>query len=261
MSISILIADDEMLARKRIHSLISKANIQCSIHEADNGLNAIEQIRQINPDIVFLDIQMTDITGFDVLSQIDKQCLPIIVFVTAFDHFAVKAFEVQALDFILKPFKNERFNKALDRAINNLESSKRNDYTNKLNQLMHILEGKQHESTYKEYLKRVVIKLGKKYYFVSTNNIKYIVSSSYYVEIYTLDNSKHTYRISMSDFISKLDPSQFVRVSRSAILNIHHIKEIISEGHGDYCITMDDNQSFSLTKKYRDDFLTIVDVR
>jgi two-component system LytT family response regulator len=111
------------------------------------------------------------------------------------------------------------------------------------------------------YLERIVLKLGKKYYFVETSDVKYIISSAYYAEIFTYSGQKHVYRISMSDFIKKLDPKEFIRVNRSTILRLKEIKEVIGEGMGDYSITMNDEKSFSLTKTYKASFLKKIDIK
>lgn len=262
MSIKILIADDEVLARKRIHSLLDDSELDCLIDQAASGKESLQKIEEYRPDIVFLDIQMSDMTGFEVLAKLEREVLPIIIFVTAFDDFAIKAFEFQALDFILKPYKNDRFYEALNRAVTAVSPSDNKQYISKISQLMELLDNA-HVSVGStvSYLERVVIKLGKKYYFVPTDTIKYISSSSYYAEIFTLDNAKHTYRISMSEFMSKLNPAMFARISRSTIVNVLHVKEVVSEGQGDYSIVMRDGRAFSLTNKYRESFLSLLNIK
>lgn len=258
----ILVVDDESLARHRILSLLEESDLNAIIKEASSGKEAIQELKNFSPDLVFLDIQMTDMSGFDVLRALPDIQLPEIIFVTAFDHFAVQAFEVQALDFLLKPYKKDRFLAALHRARNRIINKKTDQV--KINQLIQLLENSQKEYDViksPEYLKKIVLKTNKKYYFVPVEKIKYITSSAYYAEIFLNDKTKHLYRISMSDLISKLDPNLFIRVNRSAIIKLGEVQEVISEGFGDYSIKMNDGKSFSLTKNYRTAFLNATNIK
>ncbi|NER14250.1 response regulator [Leptobacterium flavescens] len=259
----VAVVDDESLARKRIVKLLKDNEHISSVWEASSGKEAVDLIREELPDLVFLDIQMTDMSGFDVLKKLDMNELPVIIFVTAFDHFAVKAFDVKAIDFLLKPFKNDRFFDALERGMKTIESREKENFKDKVNALMSFLdnEGNQLLKEESSYLENVVIKRGKKYYFVPVDQIKYITSSAYYAEIFTLNNEKHVYRISMNDFISKLDPANFSRINRSSIINTRQLKEVISEGLGDFSIVMQDGQSFPLSKIYKQDFLRKLNIK
>ncbi len=259
----IVIADDEDLARKRVLNLLKEAGYTDGIYEASNGKEAIQLINDIRPDLVFLDIQMTDITGFDILAKIDLSFSPLIIFVTAYDNFAVKAFEVQALDFLLKPYSKNRFFDSLDRSVKKINENKESEFTYKLNDLLDYIQNENSLVEYNKtsYLNKIALKVGKRYYFVDIKTIKYIISSGYYAEIYTLDNSKHLYRISMTDFMTKLDPAYFIRVNRSAIIKIREIKEVVSEGQGDYSIIMRDDKKFSLTTNYKSNFLQTLRIK
>ena len=258
--LEILIVDDELLARKRIEKILATADFPLNMHFASSGKEAIAQLSNRDFDIVFLDIQMTDMTGFDVLKKTDHQAHPLIIFVTAFDHFAVRAFEVQALDFLMKPYKKERLLEALNRAVSQLRGEHRAAFRAKLSGLLGYLE---HASGLQEpeYLEKVVLKLKNRYYFVEVSDIKYITSSAYYAEIFTRDNAKHVYRISMTDFIEKLPPGKFARVNRSTIVNMEDIKEIVSEGAGDFCVVMKDQKSFGVTRIYKKEFLRKVRIK
>ncbi|WP_299886310.1 LytTR family DNA-binding domain-containing protein [uncultured Lacinutrix sp.] len=255
---TILIVDDEALARQRILKLLNTTDYFSKIIEASSGKEAIESINKLQIDLVFLDIKMTDLNGFDVLKKIDSKTMPIIIFVTAFDSFAVKAFEVKAIDFLLKPYKTERFYEALNRAITKIsQKDLKQQYKSKIANLINYIGeiDTNINTSPSSYIEKVVLKTGKKFYFIKTETIKYITSSAYYAEIFTKDNSKHIYRISMSDFIKKLDPNTFNRINRSTIINNNDIKEVISEGQGDYSIIMNDKKIFSLSSKYKSDFL------
>lgn len=261
--IKILIADDEALARKRIVKFLSESTVRSEIFEASNGKETIKLLNDRRPDIVFLDIKMTDMSGFDVLRRVPSKNIPIVIFVTAFNDFAVKAFEVQAIDFLLKPYKKQRFTQALDRGIKQLELEHRIKFQSKVTQLMQFLneEKMMGEVSRKLYLESVVLKKNKKYYFVKVSDISYIKSSGYYAEIYSMNGDKHVHRISMSLFIKQLNPKDFSRVNRSTIVPMKNIKEIISEGLGDFSIRMKDGATFPLGKNYKLDILNKMGIR
>ena len=255
-NIKILVADDEALARKRIVRFLTESDFSITILEASNGKETIVSLSNDFPDLVFLDIKMTDMTGFDVLNKIPTQHIPIIIFVTAFNTYAVKAFEVHAIDFLLKPYKKERFFKALKRGIEQLEMTNRKSFQLKVSELMEDFQLKKWEDKEEPtYLEQIVLKLNKKYYFVKTKDINYIKSSGYYAEIFTADKKKHLYRISMTDLILKLDPEHFSRINRSVIINKKQIKELVNEGLGDFSVILKDGNSFAITKLYKGDFL------
>ncbi|GGG22301.1 DNA-binding response regulator [Dokdonia pacifica] len=261
--IHILIADDESLARKRVRKFITESTIDCTIIEASSGKEALHVIETYKIDLVFLDIKMTDMSGFEVLQQLPKDKIPIIIFVTAFDAFAVKAFEVQAIDFLLKPYKKDRFYEAFDRGLKQLQLSQQHIFQNKISKLVasipHLEGYPIIENT--SYIETLVLKSKKKYYFLKVSDIKYITSSGYYVEIFTETNERHVHRISMTDLLSKLDPAHYFRVNRSVIIHKKHIQEVISEGAGDYSIVMKDKTSYALSKKYKSDFLNHMGIK
>lgn len=256
-NIHILVADDEALARKRIKKFISESVIKHTLTEASNGKEALIAICTKKIDLVFLDIKMTDMSGFDMLQQLPKEKIPIIIFVTAFDAFAVKAFEVQAIDFLLKPYKKDRFYEAFDRGIQQLKLSQQHIFQNKISNLVSSIQdvNDSHISNNKSYIETIVLKSKKKYYFLQVSDIKYITSSGYYAEIFTETNERHVHRISMTELQSKLDPMIYFRINRSTIIHKKHVQEIISEGAGDYSIVMNDKTPFVLSKKYKSDFL------
>ena len=263
-NIHILIADDEALARKRIRKFITESPKDYILTEASNGKEALNVIQALQIDLVFLDIKMTDMSGFDMLQQLPKEKIPIIIFVTAFDAFAVKAFEVQAIDFLLKPYKKERFYEAFDRGIQQLKLSQQHIFQSKISKLVSSIQNFENQQSIiqeKKYLETLVLKSKKKYYFLQVTNIKYITSSGYYVELFTKTNERHVHRISMKELISKLDPIAFFRINRSVIIHKKYIHEVISEGIGDYSVVMNDNTSFALSKKYRSTFLNHMGIK
>lgn len=255
--IHILIADDEALARQRIQTLVLQSEHHCILSEASNGKEAIDLISKEKIDLVFLDIKMTDMTGFQVLQELAPEAIPIIIFVTAFDAFAIKAFEVQAIDFLLKPYKNERFFEAFDRAVNQHNLEQLDQFQHKMRHLIASVNNVDPEQSkpFNTYLNSLVLKVKKKYIFLNVSDIKYILSSGYYAEIYTHDQKRHVHRISMTRLSEQLDPAYFVRINRSVIVHRPRILEVISEGSGDYSVKMDDQNSFSLSKGYKASFL------
>ncbi|WP_298312057.1 LytTR family DNA-binding domain-containing protein [uncultured Aquimarina sp.] len=260
----VLIADDEDLARKRVFSILNKLDGLDKIIESSSGKETIDLIREQTPEIVFLDIQMTDMTGFDVIKKLKKDLftIPLIIFVTAFDNFAVKAFEIQAVDFLLKPYKKERLIDSFNRAKLKLKSEELNGYRNKINHLLNFLDNNQvDQGRSNRYLDKIVIKIGKKYIFINVNDIKYITSSAYYAEIFTRNKEKYIYRISMSELIGRLNPDNFTRINRSTIICLKEIKAVFSEGLGDYSITINSGESFVLTKNYKSDFLRKMNIK
>lgn len=261
--IKILIADDEELARKRIESFLKEVTFPVTLFQASNGKQTLEAILSESPELIFLDIKMTDMTGFDVLRQLPKESIPEVIFVTAFDTFAVKAFEVQAIDFLLKPYKKSRFLEALERGIDRVRETKNKGFKEKVDQLMHYISKNSPSLGGPEtaYLERIVLKSNKKYLFIETHTIQYINASGYYAEIFTEMGERHVYRISMTELSEKLNPMVFSRVNRSAIVNMTFVKEVISEGQGDYSIVMMDRTTFPLSKNQKASFLERMGIR
>ena len=240
----ILIVDDEPLARARIREMLkSEANIE-SIVEATNGGEAIERIRANTPDVVFLDIQMPDMNGFSVLELAGKELLsriPAIIFVTAFDQYALKAFEFHALDYLLKPFDRERFRDALDRArtrINGGGSDPR---------ILGLLEKITSE---REYLEWVTIKKDERILLLKVADIHWVEAQGNYV-LLKFEKESHLLRETMDKMESELDPRNFIRVHRSTIININQVKELHVWARGEYRVITHSGKAFTLSRGYR----------
>ncbi|NLD36676.1 MAG: response regulator transcription factor [Desulfatiglans sp.] len=216
-NIKILIIDDEQPARKKLSSFIKNSGCRCEIHEATNGVEAVEKINGLNPQLVFLDIQMPGMTGFEVIENIGLEQMPFVVFVTAYDHYALDAFEVNAIDYLLKPFDMERFQKAFDKALDRIESNKpvEVDFTKLLTEI----------NLPKRFKERFLVNQSSRYFFIQTEDIRYISSEEKYVSLHT-DSSTFLLRETMNNMEERLDPDKFVRVHRSYLVNISYIKEI-----------------------------------
>lgn len=249
--IRILIIDDETLARQRIRHLLTGEDAVQIIGECKNGTDAIHQIETQQPDLIFLDIQMKDMTGFDVLQAIPKEKLPLVIFITAYDKYAIKAFDVFAFDYLLKPFKDERFKVSLHNAINDLQQKKTAPQTQELSALLDYLKQPVPNKTPSPQM--LPLKLSGKISFVDVDDIQYIVGSGYYIEIFTTDK-KYLLRETLTQILTKLSPEQFIRIHRSSIINLQYLDEILYGNGGEIDVRMKNGEQFRLSKSYRDDF-------
>ncbi len=210
-----IIIDDEKLARNVIKSYLSKyENIQI-VAECSDGFDALKKINEINPDIIFLDIQMPKLSGFEMLELINEP--PIIIFTTAFDNYAIKAFEVNAIDYLLKPFSEERFDDAIKKALNYLDN--KNESRKKIDSLFKTLDSK------KEFLERIVVKQNQKIIIIPVEEIKYLEAQDDYVMIYS-EKGNFLKEKTMKYFEENLKINNFIRIHRSYIVNISYIKQI-----------------------------------
>lgn len=259
MKISTLIIDDEHLARQRINNLLKDIDIIDVIDFCKNGNQAIEVINKISPQLIFLDIQMKDMTGFEVLEKITVKKKPIVIFVTAYDKYALKAFDFFAFDYLLKPYKDERFSKSVLMAIEHIKQNNFYVFEDKINKLLNYIQ-KPTNIVNLSYAEKLPIKLGNKISFIDTRNIKYILASGYYAEIY-MYNKKHLLRESLTNLISELNPNNFIRIHRSTIINIDEIDEIISSNYSEIDVKMKDTEQFRISKSYKKIFLSKMGVK
>jgi two-component system, LytTR family, response regulator len=217
------------------------------IAEAGDGLEAVEAIQNLKPDLIFLDIQMPHLTGFEVLEEIDPAIMPKVIFTTAYDQYAIKAFEVQALDYLLKPFDEERFQDALKRAF---DKTSNHQQLTQINDLLLAIKGKQ------KYLQRILLKTNNKMIVIKINDVNWIEAEEKYVNLHA-GKQTYLYRETISSLEQQLDPEMFIRVHRSYIINIDFLKEITPWSHGDYIIILKDNTELNLGRNYKDKLLAI----
>lgn len=241
----VIIIDDELPARKKIRTFLADEPKIEIIGEASNGLEAVKLIEELRPDLIFLDIQMPGLTGFQVLQALDKAIMPSVIFTTAYDEYAVKAFEVNALDYLLKPFDEERFQKALERV------NKQNTQNNQYNQLTNLLLELKKQPN---YLQRLLIKTAGKIIFIKTDEIDWIEAEEKYVQIH-VGKDKYLYRETMNTLEQQLNPENFTRIHRSYIVRIDFIKELVPWSHADYLLILQDKTELNLGRNYRDKFL------
>jgi len=253
MKITTLIIDDEPLARQRIRNLLLDHNQIHILDECRTGSEAIVKINEYAPDLIFLDIQLKDMTGFEVLEQLNISGKTLIVFVTAYDEFALKAFEYLAFDYLLKPFKDERFYKTVQHIIEHHTQGSHKAFNERLDQLLAMIKTPK-TSVQNQYNANLPVRTGNKVHFVTTSEIYYITASSYYAEIHT-EHKKYVLRISLTKLIQQLNPNTFVRIHRSTIINITFMDELIHSNFGELDVKMKDRSVFRISKTYKKDFL------
>ena len=229
-----LIVDDEPLARSNVAVLLRRDPQIEIIGECSSGVTAIGEIRISNPDLLFLDVQMPECDGFDVLEMLGKDLPPAVVFVTAYDHYALRAFEAGALDYLLKPFDNARFELALGRAKQRIRASSQN----------------QPGDSRPNRLERVFIKSAGEVSFVEVSQIDWIESADYYACLHVGAKS-HLVRRSMADLEKDLDPTLFCRVHRSSIVNLERVRGLKVGEDGEYEVVLDNGVRVRLSRRHR----------
>jgi len=208
----VVVVDDEPLAREGLRALLAGDREVEVVAECADGQAAIEAIRRLKPDIVFLDVQMPDLDGFDVLRALAGEPLPAVVFVTAYDKYALRAFDVHAVDYLLKPFHDERFAEALAIA----KARRGEDMTERIARLL---------DERKPKVMRVLVKTGGRVLFIRADEIDWIEAADYYVKLHVA-GKVHMLRESMAALEARLDPELFFRVHRSAIVNLERVREL-----------------------------------
>lgn len=245
MNIRALIVDDEPLARKRIKRLLAGEPDISVIGECGSGREAIAMIQEKSPDLLFLDIQMSEIGGFELLQSIQAERMPAIIFVTAYDRHALKAFEVHALDYLLKPFKQERFKQAVERARMQLAKNGAHEINPGLAAFIEKIRAGQN------HLNHFMVKSSSRVVLVKTANVDWIESAANYALLHVGDQT-HIVRETMQALETKLPPKIFQRISRSAIVNLERIKELQPMGKGQYVIILTDGKQLTMSRGIRD---------
>lgn len=236
--ISVLIVDDEPIACRKLRRMLV-SHPECSmIQEVYSGEEAVRAIQQEKPQLVFLDIQMPDQTGFDVLKAIPADARPLIIFVTAYDEFAVQAFEAAAVDYLLKPFSSERFEKALARAENMLRTGKKQP-------LQDLSSG----PVAKPSFERMMIRDGDRIHFLPLQQIHWIEAQGRYVHLHT-GKEKYLLRQSISSLESRLPGASFVRINRKQVVNIDRVLEMQVMFHGQYRLVLQNSVSLTISRRY-----------
>ena len=257
MPLSVLIVDDEEIARRRIARLLSEEPDVEIVGECADGQKAVETIRDSAPDVLFLDVQMPGLDGFGVLRQLEGARLPVTIFVTAYEQYALRAFEVFALDYLLKPFDTDRFRAAFRRAREHVERESSAQRSERLVKLLERLSEDQRQleervgRTKGGYLDRLMVKSGGRVFFVKVDEIDWIEAAGNYVRLH-VGKDALLVRESMSAMEEKLDPAQFARMHRSTIVNLDRIKEMQPWFTGEYTVILRDGTQLKLSRWYRD---------
>jgi two-component system LytT family response regulator len=257
--IRIVIADDEPLARQRIRSLLDERRDVTIVGEARDGAEAVDMILRERPDIVFLDVKMPELDGFEVIAALEamsqaeaeaagSSSSPAIIFVTAFGEFAVKAFEVRALDYLLKPFDRARLDRALEnaaarRAARGAARAGSTPFDPALRELLAMLRSEERRE------ERFLIRSGHRMYFVLASDIDWADAAGNYVRLHAHGRA-HLHRDTMKALETRLDPRRFVRIHRSAIVNIDRIAQIEPYVHGEYVVTMRDGTRLTSSRAH-----------
>jgi len=243
----VVVADDEPLARERLRMLLSSEPWLELVAECQNGIEAIDAIQGLAPDLVFLDVQMPGATGFEVIEAVGAENMPPVVFVTAYDQYALKAFDVRALDYLLKPFDRERFQQALSRARQRVGNSGPGELERRLLALMQDLKQTPHR------VDRFVVKSGGRVYFVRAEEIDWIESAGNYVKLH-VGAETHLLRETMTAIEAQLDPEAFFRIHRCHIVNIERVRELQPSFNGEYVVFLKNGARLTLSRGYRDKF-------
>ena len=245
-TIRALIADDEPLARERMRSLLGAEQDIEIVGEARDGVEAVEAILSQSPDLVFLDVHMPKLDGFEVIQTVGADRMPAVVFVTAYDQHALRAFEVQALDYLLKPFDSERFQGALRRVRRQIDRAETGDIGQRLLALVRDLRPASQSRT-----DRLVVKSGGRLFFLRADEIDWIEAAGNYVRLH-VGAEGHLLRETMNSIESRLNPEIFFRIHRSHIVNIERIKELQPWFNGEYVVILRNGARLTLSRGYRE---------
>lgn len=240
-----MVVDDEPVARERIVGLLAQEQDIEVVGECSDGQQAVSAIQSQLPDLVFLDVQMPVCDGFSVIEQIGADRMPPVVFVTAYDEYALKAFEVHAIDYLLKPFARDRFQQSLRHAREHLERRRAGDLGKRLLALVHDLKPEPQK------LDRLVVKSGGRVFFIRTDELDWIEAAGNYVRLHVGDQA-HLFRETMNNMESRLDTRRFVRVHRSRIVNTDRIKELQPWFNGEYVVVLNNGTRLTLSRGYRE---------
>lgn len=250
MNLTTLIVDDEPLAREGLRALLSKDSEVTAIREARNGREAVESVQKDKPDLVLLDVQMPEMDGFAVVEAIGSESMPAVIFVTAHDQYAIHAFEMNALDYLLKPVMEERFVRAMARAKDRirLHSADGN------RQIIGLLDA---IATPRKYLRRLALRSAARISFLDTDEVDWFRAAENYVEVHS-GQMTHLLHVTMNALEESLDPERFVRVHRSAIVNMRQIQHLEPNAHGEYVITLRNGTRVQSGRTYADRLKSLV---
>ena len=247
VSIKTIVVDDEKPARVRLLELLRREADVEVVGTASDGRDALALVRQTKPDLLFLDVQMPQLDGFGVLRQLAPDELPVTILVTAYDKYAIQAFEAHAIDYLLKPFSDQRFDDAIARARKYLGTA---EARAQAEQLTAAAEERQSVDARSGHLERLVLKSNGCITFLDVDDVDWIEAAGVYVYLH-IGPKSHLYRSSVTQLLQRLDPRRFVRVHRSAAVNTSRIRELHARSHGDFTVIMKGGTELLLSRAYR----------
>jgi len=237
-----LIVDDESLARDALREILEEDRSIQLLKDCKNGKEAVASIQRDKPDVVFLDVRMPVLDGFGVIDKVGVENMPLTIFVTAYDTFAIKAFEAQALDYVLKPFDEDRFRKTIERMKKHLQMGSYGDLETRLRSLLSTARPK--------YPDRLPIRTGGRIVFLQTTDIRWIEAAGNYLKFVTKEEGV-LMRGTMSSLEGQLDPDRFIRIHRSTIVNVAQVKELRPWYTGEYVVIMTGGKELTMARRYR----------
>ena len=261
--IRVIVVDDEPLARSGVIALLERDAELEVVAEAANGEEAVELIAELRPDLVMLDVQMPGLSGFDVIRRVGPDRMPAVVFVTAYDQFAVRAFEVNAVDYLLKPFDDDRFAMTMARAKKAVRSIHVGELSRRLADLLDKTgtpAASPAPAKTSEFADRLVVKSGGRVFFLRSEEVDWIEAADYYVKLHALGKT-HLLRETMNALESRLDPKRFFRVHRSAIVNLDRIRELQPYFRGEHVLILQDGTKLKLSRARREKLEDVLQTR
>jgi two-component system LytT family response regulator len=250
MPLTTLIVDDEPLAREGLRMLLGQDPEVTAIHEAKDGREAVAAILQRRPDLVFLDVQMPEMDGFQVVQEVGAENMPAVVFVTAHDRYAIQAFEINAIDYLLKPVTEERFAQTLERAKARLNPAEPESSSRQILSLLETI------ASPRRYLKRLAVRSAGKTVFVDVEEIDWIEAAENYVQLHA-GRTSHLLHVAMTTIEKSLDPEIFLRIHRSLIVNVKKIRELEPAMHGEYVVTLQNGVRLQSGRMYNEKLKTL----
>lgn len=244
MTYSVVLIDDEPPARAKLGRFLSELNDFRVVSEAGTVEAGIAAVASAVPDVIFLDIQLGTRSGFDVIDGLRDIASPLVVFTTAYSEHAVRAFEVQAVDYLLKPFDRDRFLRSIERIRGALAEPDHTDLEERVRRLLAGIPGRPAPS------RQILVREAERAFFLSVDDIQRVSAAGNYVEVYA-GGKAHLVRDSLTSFITQLDPTEFLRVHRSHVVRVNFIAELRPMFHGDYELVLRDGQTLALSRRYK----------
>ncbi len=245
-----VIADDEHLARQKLAILLDAEPQVQVVAECQNGRETIAAIRALQPDLLLLDIQMPDLDGFQVLNEISSEQMPTVVFTSAYDEYAIRAFEAHALDYLLKPFDHRRLHNALERVRAEFRKAREREITHRILGLLAQVKSGSEAQLASKYDDRIVIKANGRVVFLDLDTIDWVEAAANYVR-FNVGKESYLFRETISRVAERLDPKHFLRIHRSTIVNIRKIKELIPVNSGEYVVVLKSGKELSCSRGHR----------